>query len=58
MDLLSRFLLFSGLCTVIIAVRICLDRNVSKKDRTYAGAVGTVGFLIFIVMLDSYIKLF
>ena len=58
MDLISRFLLFTGLCTTIIAVRVCTDRNVSKETKIYAGAVGTVGFLLFIIMLDCFIKIF
>ena len=58
MDLVSRFLLFIGLCTTIIAVRVCTDKNISKETKIYVGAVGTVGFLLFIMMLDCLIKIF
>lgn len=58
MDLVSRFLLLIGLCTTIIAVRICTDKQVSKETKIYAGAAGTVGFLLFIVMLDCFIQIF
>lgn len=58
MDLISRFLLFIGLCTTIIAVRVCTDKNVSKETKIYVGAVAAVGFLLFIIMLDCFIKIF
>lgn len=58
MDLLTRFLLFAGLCVTIIAVRVCTDKNVSKETKTYMGAVGTIGFILFVMMLDNFINLF
>lgn len=58
MDVLSRFLLFIGLCVTIIAVRVCTDKNVSKETKTYMGAVGTIGFILFVMMLDCFIQIF
>ena len=58
MDLLIRFLLFAGLCVTIIAVRVCTDKNVSKETKTYMGAVGTIGFILFVMMLDCFIQIF